>query len=564
MQGQQPDDTRKPGSTTGADSSPTSGGLRLVESEPAPPPEPPVAEGADDPVAHEIPLELEAADVVEAAAPVDEIPSEAAAAPAEPAAEDGQAAAAASEAPKPYVLPRASESTPPRPKPAAAAPPEPSSNRMKYLAGLGACGLIFGVSMMLGGPSPVELPKSNKPAAAPAAVEPLALPQRLTVEAQRGALESQISDAQGRGDAGAEAEALVALARLERSQGDAPRALERYGQAVERQRAAGALAAAAATAIARADLLRATGRLEPARAQYDAAVQLAAQIRDAKLATHGLRRLGDAQAALGQWDDAHATYSDGLAIAKQVKDADAELWLTLRVAAAEQALGRPEAARPLFETALKLSDSMSTPTQARVWLAFGDFEAALGRDAATFNAYEQAVTLAGATRDAYLETRAWQRRSAYERQRGQLAAARTHYELALRAARQREHARAEALTLMRLAEVELALRDVTAARQHYAEAKDCYARAKRPEGEARVTLALGDLEAAQKQPVAARTNYEQALTLAEHAGDVGTQIAALDRLHNLLSASEPDAAQDLAQRASALRGEALGAPSGGA
>ncbi|MGH7786786.1 MAG: tetratricopeptide repeat protein [Candidatus Binatia bacterium] len=413
--------------------------------------------------------------------------------------------------------------------------------------------------LVLGLPMPIVRsfrPEQAAPVVVPAAVapEPVTLSP---AEQARADFERQLAQLVAQGDVRGQADLLRRQGELEREQGQR-RSLELFERSCALYRSMGAAVPAAEVAALMGDVLIDAGRPEPARQQFVVAVGLYTEGGEATGAMRAMRKRGDAERALQRWDAAAESYAQALALAQRDKDADGEIALILRLGAVEQARGRVDVARPLFEQALRLSDRRSTPVQARVWLARGDFEAALGRDAAALNAYEQAVTLGGATGDARMEARAWRHRSDYERRRGRLDQARAHYQFALRAARRREHTKSEALTLLRLAEVEAARRDPAAARARYAEAQALYERQRHAKGGALVAIGLGDLEAAQAQGEAARASYAQALQLAETNGAVSLQITALDRMQRLLGEREPQAAQDYAQRAAALRADAFG------
>jgi hypothetical protein len=271
-----------------------------------------------------------------------------------------------------------------------------------------------------------------------------------------------------------------------------------------------------------------------------------------------VRRRGDAEAALERWPDAQASYADALAWAQRLADGSGEIRLTVRLATAQQALGHQPEARALLDKALRLANDAGTPMQATVWLAVANFEASLDRDGPALRAYERAVTLAGAARDARLEARAFRSRGDYERRRGKLAVARGTYEVAIRLAHARDEPSAEALCRLHAAELAIQMRDLDAARDQYASAEALYDQQPQLAGAPRVALGLGDLEASLNQTDAAQAQYLRALDLAARSSHVGLQIAALERLTKLLSTSEPAAADEYLQRAAALRADAFG------
>jgi tetratricopeptide (TPR) repeat protein len=271
-----------------------------------------------------------------------------------------------------------------------------------------------------------------------------------------------------------------------------------------------------------------------------------------------VRRRGDAEAALERWSAAQGSYNEALTLVHRLGDTDGEIRLTLHLAATEQALARPHVARPLLDQALRLSTAAGTPMQARVWLAVADFEASLDRDGPALRAYERAVTLAGATQNAALEARGLRRRGDYERRRGKLAAARGTYEVAIRLAHSREAWGAEALSRVRAAELAVQIRDLDTAREQYASAAALYEQHPQAAGAARVALGVGDIELSLGELEDAQSRFAQALALATQSDHVALQIAALDRLTKLLTAKEPQIAEEYLQRAAALRAEAFG------
>ncbi|MDX2169085.1 MAG: tetratricopeptide repeat protein, partial [Deltaproteobacteria bacterium] len=302
-----------------------------------------------------------------------------------------------------------------------------------------------------------ELAAQQLAAAAAPAPAPTAVPLS-PIEMARADFEQQVAALTAQGDRLAAADVLRRYAGFEAEQVERRRCLTLLARSYDLYRASGALAPAAATAVQLGNVLLHTERPEPARQRFDAASGLYGELSDAAGQQQSLRRRGDAERRLQRWNDAHASYAQALALVRQAHDREGEIALLLRLGAAEQALGRPQEARPLFDAALRLADHSGTATQARVWLAIGDFEAGFAHDAATLRAYENAVTLAGATQDGRLEARGLRRRGDYERRRGRAQQARAQYELAARAARKREAVSAEALSRLQAAQLALQLR----------------------------------------------------------------------------------------------------------
>jgi tetratricopeptide (TPR) repeat protein len=398
-----------------------------------------------------------------------------------------------------------------------------------------------------------QLAAAQAPPPAPTAV-PLS-----PIEAARADFERQVTELTAQGDQRGTADALRRYADFETAQVERRRSVALLARSFELYRSAGALAPAAATALQLGDVLLRTQRPEPARQRFDVASALYVQVQDPAGQLRSLRRRGDAERQLQRWSDAQASYAQALVLVRQRHDADGEIALLLRLGATEQALGRPQSARPLFEAALTLSDRSGTPTQARVWLAIADFEAARGNDAPALRAYENAVTLAGASQDGALEARGLRRRGDYERRRGRIHQAQTQYELSARAARKREAVTAEALSRLNAAQLALQMRDAAAARTEYGSAQALFTQQQHSLGAPRVALGLGDLETTLGDTSAAEASYTQALLLAVDADHVGLQIAALERLAPLLMRRDAAAADSYRQQAAELRREAFGA-----
>jgi len=434
------------------------------------------------------------------------------------------------------------------------------SERMSLYLKLATAG-VAGTLMLASGALP-SLQSNPADSLAPAP-PPLPLP-RAAVSAptstavQRAALAEALQAAEADGDVRRQADVLRDAGELERDDEQPQQALELWTRAFDLYAAAAQSAPAAAVAVQLGDAFMHTQRPEPARQRFDAAARLYREVRDAPGYGHAVRRRGDAEAALQRWPDAQASYGDALTLAQRLADPNGEIRLTVRLAATQQALGHTPEARALLDKALRLSNDAGTPMQARVWLAVANFEASLDRDGPALRAYERAVTLAGAARDARLEARAFRSRGDYERRRGKLAIARGTYEVAIRLAHARDEPSAEALCRVHAAELAIQMRDFDTARDQYAGAQALYEEQPQLAGAPRVALGLGDLEASLNQADAAQAQYLRGLDLATRSSHVGLQIDALERLTKLLLASEPAAADEYLQRAAALRAEAFG------
>jgi tetratricopeptide (TPR) repeat protein len=427
-----------------------------------------------------------------------------------------------------------------------------------------AAAIVVACGVWIDGREQVEALAAQQLAAAePAPPPPSAVPLS-PIEAARADFERQVAQLTAQGDTRGAADVLHRYADFEAAKLERRRSVALLARSYDLYRSAGALAPAAATALQLGDALLRTQRPEPARQRFDAASGLYGEIQDPAGQQRSLRRRGDAERHLQRWSDAHASYAQALELVRQLRDADGEIALLLRLGATEQALGRPQQARPLFEAALKLSDRSGTPIQARVWLAIADFEAARGNDAPALRAYENAVTLAGASQDGALEARGLRRRGDYERRRGRIHQAQTQYELSARAARKREAVTAEALSRLNAARLALQLRDAAAARTEYGSAQALFTQQQHSLGAPRVALGLGDLETTLGDTSAAEARYTEALLLAVDADHVGLQIAALERLAPLLMRRDAAAADSYRQQAAELRREAFGTPAAAA
>ena len=192
-----------------------------------------------------------------------------------------------------------------------------------------------------------------------------------------------------------------------------------------------------------------------------------------------------------------------------------------------------------------------------MWLATAQLETGLERPEAAHAAFEKAVELANTAHDPRLEARLWRLRGDTQRGRA-LDVARQHYALALQIAQQSKLVLEQARTLLRLAAVDLQLRDAEAARAEYTQASALYDQLAQPIGRAQATLGLGDVEALLGRPQPAADAYGRARALYAQASDRAGQIATLERLARLTSASNPQQAREYEAQAAALRKEAQG------
>ncbi len=428
--------------------------------------------------------------------------------------------------------------------------------------GYAAAGLAWLLLLASGARSLLRPSAPPSTAAVPAlerAVTPTAEPEPWTPAGQRATFERSLAAAAA-GEARAHADLLRRFGDFEYAQGERRRSLALWTQGLDRYRAAGAPAAAAELARPIGDLHRRSGRPPPARAQFAAAAALYGEARDGAEVAGALRRRGNAEAAMGRWDAAAADYGEALRLARAKRSAAEEILLVLDIAAMEQARGRAKSARALLYRALRLSEG-GNPLHARVWLALADFEAAQQVDAAAQRAYDRAVSLAGAERNAALEARGMRHWARYEHRRGLLTAARNRCEVAMRLADSREAHGAEALSRLEAAALEVELGDRLAARALYADAERLFAQRPHSRGAARVALGLGDLYARFGDADGAQAEYARALELAAGADHNGLQITAAERLIGLVATASPHAAADLQARAPALRAEAFDASS---
>lgn len=426
--------------------------------------------------------------------------------------------------------------------------------------GYAAAGLAWMLLLASGARSllrPSVPPPSPAVPALERAVAPTAGPAPWTPAGQRAIFESSVEAAAG--EARAHADLLRRFGDFESVQGERRRSLALWTQGLERYREAGAPAAAAELALQIGDLHLRSGRPEPARAQFAAAAALYGEARDGAEVAGALRRRGNAEAAMGRWDAAAGDYGEALRLARAKRQVAEEIQLVLDIAAMEQARGHAKSARALLYRALRLSEG-GNPLHARVWLALADFEAAQEVDAAAQRAYDRAVSLAGAERNAALEARGMRHWARYEHFRGLLTAARNRCEVAMRLADSREAHVAEALSRLEAAALEVELGDVLAARALYADAERLFTQRPHSRGAARVALGLGDLYARFGDADGAQAEYARALELAAGADHNGLQITAAERLIGLLATASPQAAADLRARTTALRAEAFGAP----
>src|SRR5262249_13091622 len=265
---------------------------------------------------------------------------------------------------------------------------------------------------------------------------------------------------------------------------------------------------------------------------------------DPNAAIGALRKRGAVERKLGRLDAARDSYLQALALANQQSNGESRLALLLDVGRVEAAAGRTERARQAFGQALSLAQERGDVAgQARVWLATAQLEMGLERPDAAHAAFEKAVELANTARDPRLEARLWRLRGDAESGRA-LDVARQHYALALQIAQQGKLLPEQAHTLLRLAAVDLQLRDAEAARAEYTQAAALHAQLAQPIGRARATLGLGDVEATLGRSQPAVEAYGRARELFAQASDRAGQIATLERLARLTSASNPPQARE--------------------
>ena len=350
-----------------------------------------------------------------------------------------------------------------------------------------------------------------------------------------------------------QADVLLASAQLEQSLEQPDQALLLYSRSYALYREVGALGPAAQIAITMGDTLRARQRFAPAGENYTNAFGLYQKLGDPNAAIGALRKRGAVERKLGRLDAARDSYLQALALANQQSNGESRLALLLGVGRVEAAAGRTERARQAFGQALSLAQERGDVAgQARVWLATAQLEMGLERPDAAHAAFEKAVELANTARDPRLEARLWRLRGDAESGRA-LDVARQHYALALQIAQQGKLLPEQAHTLLRLAAVDLQLRDAEAARAEYTQAAALHAQLAQPIGRARATLGLGDVEATLGRAQPAVEAYGRARELFAQASDRAGQIATLERLARLTSASNPQQAREYEAQAAALR-----------
>ena len=355
-----------------------------------------------------------------------------------------------------------------------------------------------------------------------------------------------------------QADVLLASAKLEQSLDQPDQALLFYSRSYALYRDIGALGPAAQIAITMGDTLRARERFAPAREHYASAAGLYQQLGDTDDAVRALRKRADVERALGHLDAARDSYLQALALANQQNNADLRLSLLLRLGRLEAAAAGTERARQAFSQALTLAQERGDVAgQARVWLAIAQLETALERPEAAHAAFEKAVELANTARDPRLEARLWRLRGDAQRG-GAVDVARQHYALALQIAQQSKVPAEEARALLRLAALDLQRRDADTARAECAQALALYEQLQQPGGRAHAALGIGDVEAALGRTKQAAEAYGRARTLSAQADDRRGQIAALERLAKLASASNPQQAHEYEAQAAALRKEIEG------